>query len=65
MMGEAKEMLEMVEGLFTNEDKNIFGKETDRGSLEDDISKTVTGKTLNQHIEGAVKKVTEPKKIEK
>ena len=63
MMGEAvEEMLEMVEGLFTNEDKNIFGKETDRGSLEDDIITTATGKTLNQHIEDGVKKVTEPKK---
>ena len=63
-------MLESVEGLFTNEDKNIFGKETGQGSLENDISKTVTGKALNQHIENGVnkviapKKVTEPKKIE-
>lgn len=58
-----QEMFELIEGLYnTNEAKNIFGKETDRGSLEDDISTTVTGKTLNQHIEDGVKKVTEPKK---
>ena len=64
MMGEGlEELLQTIEGLYnTNEAKNIFGKETDRGSLEDDISTTVTGKTLNQHIEGAVKKVVEPKK---
>lgn len=63
MMGEGlEELLQTIEGLYTNEAKNIFGKETDRGSLEDDISTTVTGKTLNQHIEDGVKKVTEPKK---
>ena len=63
MMGEGlEELLQTIEGLYTNEAKNIFGKETDRGSLEDDISTTLTGKTLNQHIEGAVKKVIEPKK---
>ena len=39
------------------ERKNIFGhEEGDRGDLIDDVSQTVTGKTLNQHIENKVVK---------
>ena len=39
------------------ERKNIFGhEEGNRGDLLDDVSQTVTGKTLNQHIENKVNK---------
>ena len=48
------------------ERKNIFGhEEGNRGDLIDDVSQTVTGKTLNQHIENTANKVAKPvKKVE-
>ena len=47
------------------ERKNIFGhEEGNRGDLIDDVSKTVTGSTLHQHIENAANKVAKPVKTE-
>ena len=47
------------------ERKNIFGhEEGNRGDLIDDVSQTVTGKTLNQHIENTANKVAKPVKTE-
>ena len=47
------------------ERKNIFGhEEGNRGDLIDDVSKTVTGNTLHQHIENAANKVVKPVKPE-
>jgi hypothetical protein len=48
-----------------SERKNIFGhEEGNRGDLIDDVSQTVTGKTLNQHIENTANKVAKPVKTE-
>ena len=47
---------------MVHENKNLFGKETGHGSLEDDISTTVTGNTVHQNIENGIKKVISPNK---
>ena len=58
----AESITSLLNSFYVTEEKNIFGKETGVGSLENDVAKTVTGKTLNQHIENAVAKLTTPKK---
>ena len=47
---------------MVHENKNLFGKETGQGSLEDDISTTLTGNTVHQNIENGVKKIVSPNK---
>ena len=49
---------------MVHENKNLFGKETGRGSLEDDISTTLTGNTVHQNIEKGVNKLMGEKRKE-
>lgn len=47
---------------MVHENKNFCGKETGQGSLEDDISTTLTGNMVHQNIENGIKKVISPNK---